>query len=60
MTSFQTIEVGNERILDQLRQRDGLIDSGVLSTPDERWREIDVEPLLLFGPLALHARMLVS
>ena len=41
-----------ERHLDELGQRSGMVDRGVLGTPDQRRREVDVELLLVGTPLA--------
>jgi len=41
-----------ERHLDELGQRSGMVDRGVLGTPDQRRREVDVELLLVGIPLA--------
>ena len=40
-----------ERHLDELGQRSGMVDRGVLGTPDQRRREVDVELLLVGIPV---------
>jgi hypothetical protein len=36
----------HERILDELRERNGCVDRGVLGAADQRRRQVDVELLL--------------
>ena len=43
----QTVEMGTQRVLDELGQGDPAVDGGVLDLAHEVWRQVDVELLLV-------------